>query len=336
MPEIFLTLPPEERSEILANFAFESGTTAGILEKDVWVCWCLETLFKIPDRKTMAFKGGTSLSKVYNAISRFSEDVDVTVDHRALNPNINPFDASLSTNQKKRNIEELKKAVGEYVIGFVAPYFQAEVSAQFPDQDITVEVVKVGEELHVIYPSALSSSNPYLKELVRVEFGGRNITDPKKRHKIVPTLAEFVPTFHFPTAWVDVLSGERTFWEKATLAHVECNKPSVRNAERLSRHWYDLFILADHKIGRAAVRNSALLQDVIKYKKVFFSSATANYDDCASGSLKLLPSAEGIASLRADYEAMVGAGMIYGLTPGFDEIMERLAILETEINSRPS
>lgn len=336
MPEIFLTLPPEERSEILANFAFESGTTAGILEKDVWICWCLETIFKMPNRKTMAFKGGTSLSKAYNAISRFSEDVDVTIDHRGLRPSINPFDTSLSTNQRKRDAEELKKALCEYVIGFVAPYFQTEVSKQFPDQNITVEVVKVGEELHVLYPSALSSPNPYVKERVKIEFGGRNITDPKEQHEIVPTLAQFAPDLHFPSSWVDVLSGERTFWEKATLAHVECNKPSVRDAERLSRHWYDLFILADHEIGRAAVRNSALLQDVIKYKKVFYGSATANYDDCAAGGLKLLPNAEGIASLRADYQAMVGAGMIYGLTPGFDEIMERLAILETEINSHPS
>jgi len=287
----------------------------------------------MPNRKAMAFKGGTSLSKVFSAINRFSEDIDVTIDHRDLIPDIDPFDDSRSRNQRKRDASELQEAVRRYVVEVIAPHFQDCLDAQFVGQGIKASAVENGDELHVLYPSALDASNPYLKELVKLEFGGRNITDPKMEHEVKPILASLVPKVQFPVAMVDVLSGERTFWEKATLAHVECNKASVRGAERLSRHWYDLYVLADHSIGRSALQDRALLADVVKYKKVFYNSATANYDECLTGEFKLVPSEEGLASLRGDYEAMVSARMIYGPMPDFAEIVERLKSLTVEINA---
>ena len=132
-----------------------------------------------------------------------------------------------------------------------------------------------------------------------------------------------------------VLSPLRTFWEKATLIHVECGKaPRAASPSRISRHWYDVTLLADHTIGSQALLRRDLLEDVVRHKKVFFKAPAANYDDCLSASLRLVPQqAELRAVLRADFKQMEEAGMFYVAPPSFEKILERLADLENEINA---
>jgi hypothetical protein len=130
-----------------------------------------------------------------------------------------------------------------------------------------------------------------------------------------------------------VLSPARTFWEKATLMHVECQRGAFRTrAERLSRHWYDLAMLADQVHGQAAVADRALLGDVVKHKKVFYNASYANYDACLAGQIKLVPEHAALAALRDDFQRMIGAGMFTGEPPAFDAIVDRLRALEDEIN----
>jgi hypothetical protein len=131
---------------------------------------------------------------------------------------------------------------------------------------------------------------------------------------------------------VDVLVGARTFWERATLIHAECHRTGHKpDANRMSRHWYDLHQLADHDIGRDAVAKRELLSDVVKHKKVFFPVGYANYDACLNGGLRLVPDDE--AALRADYAQMVTAGMFGGDVPSFDDVVKRLRALESQINA---
>lgn len=131
-----------------------------------------------------------------------------------------------------------------------------------------------------------------------------------------------------------VLSPERTFWEKATLIHVECSRGQLKqNAERLSRHWYDLVMLSQHASGQAAVQNRGLLKDVVRHKKVFFKTGYANYDACLKSQLQLLPQDETLDGLRADYEKMISAGMMYRTAPTFDEIVESIRQLQQDINT---
>ncbi len=114
-------------------------------------------------------------------------------------------------------------------------------------------------ELRVHYETALPPAAGYLDRTVLVEFGGRNSLEPSESRSIEPYLAAQVPGLEFPVAKVDVLRGERTFWEKATLIHAECGRGELRpGRERMSRHWYDLARLADHDIGRRAVPDRAL------------------------------------------------------------------------------
>jgi len=282
----------------------------------------------------MAFKGGTSLSKVYGVIDRFSEDIDVTLDYRTLVAVPDPFDAQLSKTQLRKLGEKLKAALRTHSHERIVPFLR-EAMLRSTGAEGTVEVSDDGEKVRLHYPSALMERDAYITESVLLELGGRNITEPNEEKEVRPYLADCgFELVDFESAAVDVLSPARTFWEKATLAHAECNRNEVRaNAHRLSRHWYDLAQLADHEIGRSALANRALLEDVVKHKQVFFSSSFARYDACLEGALRLLPDGDALGALRRDYEDMRAAGMFSGNAPQFDSIAERLARLEQEINS---
>jgi hypothetical protein len=129
------------------------------------------------------------------------------------------------------------------------------------------------------------------------------------------------------------MRAERTFWEKATLIHVECHRPSLRpSAERLSRHWYDLARLADHEVGQQAMSDSELLRDVLRIKETFYRSGFSHYDRCITDGLRLIPDEPLLDALRQDYQAMLAAQMFYGDTLTFETIEERLRRLEAEIN----
>jgi hypothetical protein len=144
-----------------------------------------------------------------------------------------------------------------------------------------------------------------------------------------------LPALRFPAASVTVLSPERTFWENATLIHAECSRGSLRaTADRPSRHWYDLAVLADHEIGRGAVSDRALLAAVVEHKEWSFRDPRARYQDCLAGRLRLLPETAAMrAVLREDYSAMIRAGMFYATPPAFEKIESRLGDLAEDVNS---
>ena len=333
MPEFFLHLEAQEQSQVYRALAPRLARSPVVLEKDVWVCWVLQTIFTMPGRFPMAFKGGTSLSKVFGAIARFSEDVDITLDYRGLDGSFDPFADGLSRNRLKKFSEDLKSFVRDYVQGVVAPHFKRTLMAEFDADAFQLEVSDDGEQLRVRYPTVLSPGD-YVGNSVLIEFGGRNITEPNEQHEVKPDIAAHVANLEFPCSTVSVLSPARTFWEKATLVHVACQRGEFRaSAERLSRHWYDLAMLADQVHGQAALADRGLLADVVKHKKVFYNASYANYDACLSGQLRLIPNAAALAALADDFQRMIDAGMFIGNIPVFDAIVERLRKLEAAINS---
>ena len=333
MAESFLHLERAEQSRIYRALAPRLARSPLVLEKDVWICWVLQTLFAMPGRLPMAFKGGTSLSKVFGAIARFSEDVDVTLDYRGLDAAFDPFAEGVSHNQLKKFSATLKSFVRDHVHGVLVPHFQKMLASEFGADAFRLEISEDGEQLRVQYPSVLEQFGDYLGSSVLIEFGGRNISEPNEVHEVRPDIAEHVAALDFPCPTVTVLSAARTFWEKATLIHVECQREAFRSgAERLSRHWYDLAMLADLPCGQAALADRALLADVVKHKKAFYNASYAHYDDCLSGQFKLIPADDALAALREDFQRMIGAGMFIGELPSFDAIVDRLRALEGVIN----
>jgi hypothetical protein len=334
-PEPFLVLDRETRQEIYLATSGMTGLTGPILEKDVWVCWTLRELFSMPGALPMAFKGGTSLSKVYNAISRFSEDVDITIAYNALDDSIDPFNASTSRNARSRYSDTLKGKVATHVTDVVAPHLRIALAAELGLPPDTVELDPGNpENVFIHYPSAFDEAGDYLAHRVKVEFGGRNAILPNESHTIRPYVEGHAQGLVFPQARVQVLAAERTFWEKATLIHVACGRPLRQDSSRQSRHWYDLDRLAQSDIGTRALADRDLLANVVKVKKVFFNSSTADYDACLSGGLRLVPTGESMAALERDYSDMCDAGMILGDPPTFQAIMTRLTKLGQMMNSQ--
>ena len=336
MAEPFLSLGARERADILRTVAARSRRSAVILEKDIWVCWVLQALFSMPDPHPMAFKGGTSLSKVYGIIDRFSEDVDVTLDYRAFDDGFDPFAEGASRTQIKRFSERLKDCVARYVRDIIGPALDAAAERLAANGRHALHVGDDGETIRVAYPSAVEAPDSYVRSEVLLEFGGRNVIDPNERHAIRPDIAALTTELDYPAASVTVLSPARTFWEKATLIHVECHRRRLMDRpDRLSRHWFDLTCLAAHPVGRAALSDRVLLEDVVRHKKVFFHAGNANYDQCLDGRLRLVPDDDQLPALRSDYDAMRNARIVSDDAPGFDALIERIRILEADAN-RPS
>ena len=235
MADRFLQLPETDRKAILDKAAQELGKSPNILEKDVWVCWTLEKLVNMPEVPPLAFKGGTSLSKAYNAISRFSEDVDVTLDRRALNPNLNPF-ADTSKTQVRKICAQLDTLLADYIVGVIKPCFDQCLKEELQDDSAETKIGNTPDKLHIPYPTSLTSGNTYLQESVLLELGGKNEITPSSQLELEPYIRSIVPSLEFPLPTVAVLAPERTYWEKATLIHAECNREKAKaNAERLSR-----------------------------------------------------------------------------------------------------
>lgn len=330
MPDSFYGLSRDDQAALLRLHAPSLDMQPFVVEKDIRVCWVLEQLFNMPGRPPMAFKGGTSLSKVYKAIDRFSEDIDVTLDYRGFGE---PVSGKESRAELVRISEKLKAFVLAHTRDTVKPYFEKVLTEQFGKENCRVELNETGEKLYIHYPSALEQGLDYLASSVLLEFGGRNITEPNESHVVRPYIADLVTDYAFPQPTVTVLALAGTFWEKATLMHVECNRPNPRaSAERLSRHWYDFYKLSQELTDFQSAAAQDLLGDVVYHKKMFFHYGYANYDACLSGGLRLVPQDDLKKVLESDFRSMVAAGMFYGEPPSFQIILDRLIKVEQLLN----
>lgn len=328
----YLRLPRQEQARILLAVADRTGTPADVLEKDVWLCWVLRELFSIRSGVRMSFKGGTSLSKVFGVIQRFSEDIDITLDYRDLMPDAATEPLSqLSRSALKRYSEQLKSAASAHVSEMVAPQLERAFS-EITDGEGSVEVDVLGETINLNYPRAIERYSTYLKANILLEFGGRNATEPNGPHLVETILARHVTDLELPKATVAVLAPERTFWEKATLIHAACNREGDTSPARLSRHWYDLYMLLGTEIGIRALKDRALLEDVVLHKHAFYYAGHARYKNCLDGMFRLTPSPPFMAALERDLMAMNETQMFEVLPPSLSGILERLSEVERELN----
>jgi hypothetical protein len=280
----------------------------------------------------MAFKGGTSLSKVFGLINRFSEDVDITIDYRNFVKEFNFDEASRSQIKKTSdNLKEQMKIVAEMQI---MPHLKMQSRLKFPNIQSDMSLSEDGEKLRYFYPSVLKSNFGYLRDHVLIEFGIRNSSEPCDQYVILPLLTGVIDnSIILPKPSVSTLSPVRTFWEKATLIHVECNRKRLtQSPSRLSRHWYDLFMLYGSWVGEKAFIERKVLESVIQHKKAFFNTSYAHYDACLNGKLRLIPDDLEKISLERDYRKMNEAGMFSNEPPKFIDIMNVLLELETRFN----
>jgi len=334
MAEPFLKLTASDRLDVLGVAADRLGRPAHLLEKDVWVVWALQVLFASPIADHLVFKGGTSLSKAYGVIDRFSEDVDLTYDIRALIPDLleGRNDAiPVTSSEERRWSRRVRDVLPEWVVGTVQPMIATALVTQGLEATIRLD----GEKLFIDY-LPVAKGTGYVSPSVMLEFGARSTGEPATPRDIVCDAAGSVDSVSFPMARPRVMHAERTFWEKATAIHVFCLQERMRS-DRFSRHWHDIARLDAAGIADAAIRDHALSQAVARHKGMFFAEKAANggkvdYIAAVTGGLQLVPSGAALDLLADDYRRMAEDGLFAAAPELFAALMERCADIERRAN----
>lgn len=332
-----------DRAELFrsATAVLSPERSPAVIEKDFWVCWALHRIYDtLKFRPELIFKGGTSLSKAYSAIDRFSEDVDLSFSRRQLGfgDGRDPEEPGISRKESRRRIDSLVTACCQTIRDRFLPELRKDFASILGAQGWNLALdANDPQTIIFAYPRGESGSfsRSAIRPLIRLEMGARSDNWPAEDREIRPYAAEAYPAaFRLAGACrVPVLDGKRTFWEKATILHAEAHRPESRIAAvGLSRHYYDVYHLSRKDIGREALDRIDLLERVVAHKRLFFTSAWAHYEMAEPGSFCLLPPGQRMPGLRNDYARM--REMIFGVVPPWEEIIRGLRKLEDTINRK--
>lgn len=336
----FTALPPQRRLLAFEQAAAQRAIHPVILEKDLWVCWLLGVLFSLPDiGPHLVFKGGTSLSKVFGVIDRFSEDVDLSVSPAFVGADADAFEALGSRTRRDAAMAQMQRLCAAKVQTAIEPSLETairETLGEPRDGDtwLRYELDEHGQGpvLYFLYPAAQDSDLPYIRRQVKLEFGSLTDQQPVGRHAVRPWIAEAFPALF--TDWrCDVIALElaRSFWEKATILHAEYHRPaSTPMPDRYARHYADFVRLLEHPHAASFIADRSLCERVVRWKSAVFARSWASYDSACHGSFRLLPPATRHAALEEDYALMRQMFLTEPLS--FAELMEKLAIAERTIN----
>ena len=317
-----------ERRDVFRATAQAMRVHEAIVEKDFWVCWTLDCLFReSPWKDTMAFKGGTSLSKAFGAIERFSEDIDLILDWQLLGYSASDPWQSRSATKQDAFSKEANRRAAEFLNNELAPALGKGLSVQ---AGVSLNVTADGQEVSVYYPRAFALET--IRPQITLEIGPLAAWVPNEQRAIQSYAADRYPAlFSQPQTTVRTIVAERTFWEKATILHQEAHwGTDHRLPPRYSRHYYDLYRLSRLPVRGKALEQLDLLHEVTAFKMRFYRCPWARYEEALPGSLLLLPPTHHVEGLREDYRAM--QSMLFGTIPSFDEILDELTALEKAIN----
>ena len=324
--------PDQDRSDLFRNTADKMGLSDAIVEKDFWVCFTLDYLFhRSAWKDAITFKGGTSLSKAYHLINRFSEDIDLILDWRVLGYGLmEPWEARSNTKQDAFNKEANRRAEVFLAQTFLPAVKDALSEEIRREAQITIED---RDPQTVIFAYPRIFSNPSTLQVIRLEIGALAAWTPAKQAVITPYAADYYPqVFEQPGTSVLTVTPERTFWEKATILHQEANRPERLDMPlRYSRHYYDLYRMAHSSVKETALSQPNLLRKVVDFKMKFYPRSWAQYPDAKPGTLRLVPPDYRLPALESDYESM--KGMLFGDIPSFEAVIDAVRQLENEINA---
>lgn len=327
----FIDIPADRQRQAINNVALKTELPPSSIEKDWWVTQVLKALHTLPYAEHIAFKGGTSLSKCWNLIARFSEDIDIALSREFLG-----FGGELSKTQIS---DKLRRAACSFVRGKMQYDVKEALLAQGIRQDVfSVDVVitpvtTVDPEVITVTYQSLYDVSPYIKNTVKLEISGRSMVDPVEKKYINAAIDAHFPNAPFAEEpfEVNAVIPERTFLEKVFLLHEEFHKDVVR-VERMSRHVYDLAMMMDseRKIADRAVNNEELYRTVLEHRRKFIGLKGFNYDELYTDTLCIVPDNEIAERWQEDYKFM-GEHMIYGPVPSFEELVEKMTLLNDKI-----
>lgn len=333
----------QTRSGLFAATAQRLGTTPQNVEKDFWVCWTLDALFNgLGDGPRLLFKGGTSLSKAFGLIERFSEDIDVTVfrDDLGQAASVEKL-AALSGKKRNAALDAIREACEAYVNGPLAErlaIIAAETCARvgFENNAISIEPDAHDRQTLLVAYSSVTPTDAYIAKSVKIESGAKSALDPNSIRTIAPYVDADVPDFDLAVPNVTVVDAERTFWDKVVIVHglrrwYEIRDQLRGNGQRISRHYYDLYRLIQSDTGKAAIANRALGEDCVAHARMFFNRRHFDLASAKAPTFALCPEGAMVDALRQDYRAM--SAMIFGEPPRFDEVIASIAKLQNVLNA---
>lgn len=336
----FLFLSEARRRTVCEQAQDKLGLPPATIEKDFWVCWTLKKLFDLPEwASQLTFKGGTSLSKGWGLIERFSEDIDIVISRDALGfgGDMAP-DRAPSKKQMHKRLDALKVASQQCVNKTLLPLLDKAISLEMP-AELSWHLSQDsddpdGQTLLLAYPTAFAGQIAYLGPVVKIELGARSDTEPTQKIDIHPYLEDAFPNL-FPSShfYVKSVSLERTFWEKAMLLHEETFRPPEKKRQaRMARHYYDLYRLINAGVGRKAAEDRELFDRIAAHRQVYFRYAWVNYHTMCPGRLRLVPPNKQIAIWESDYAAMKDE-MFFGKPPEFKELIQTVRAFQDEFNN---
>ncbi len=336
MPDAFFSLSRRDQADALGVAADRSGRPVHLLEKDAWVVWALETLFAAPFGNHLVFKGGTSLSKAYDVIARFSEDVDLTYDIRAIAPDLaEPGSEAIPANpsQEQKWTKAIRARLDDWIRTTVVPLLESGLRQLTSGATVGVD----GATVTVTY-EPLASGTGYVRPVVLLEFGARSTGEPSEPRPVTCDAAPYVPELVFPSATAATRRPEWTFWEKSTAIHVFCHGAKQRGDDRVSRHWYDVAALDQTGYATTAIADRGLATKVARHKNAFFrekdASGTAiDYAVAVAGSLQLVPEGDRLTLLAADYDRMVADRLFFSTSLSFESLIQQCADIQRRANA---
>jgi predicted nucleotidyltransferase component of viral defense system len=326
----WLKLSKQRKIDILNQASNKTGLPAIAIEKDWWVTLTLNASFDLDCSPHIVFKGGTSLSKCWNLIERFSEDIDLAIDR-----NFFGFIGDISKNQ----IKQLRKKSCE----FISTTFVSDLTNKLSDWKIgdecslNAQEVEVSDKdpqiIEINYNSVLEKSD-YLPQRVLIEISSRSLMEPSEEREINSLIGEVFNNQPFATKsfYIPTVLPQRTFLEKMFLLYEEFSQDVSRiQIERLSRHLYDLEKLMDTEYGTEALNDKDLFENIVNHRKKFNAIRGLDYSNHIPGKIKIIPPAEIIKEWEKDYNTMK-QNMIYGESLNFDSLIKRIEELQKRVN----
>ncbi|MCL2440346.1 MAG: nucleotidyl transferase AbiEii/AbiGii toxin family protein [Treponema sp.] len=314
-----------ERKSIFIEAADKLNISESIVEKDFWVSWVLEKIFENNElSQILCFKGGTSLSKAFNLIDRFSEDIDLILSESiVLNKN-----ETLIQSSKTKQVEFIK-IIEERALEYIRTNLFKKITGVLGSTCFVYPDNEDGHSLYIKFPHVFNYS--YIQQEIKLEIGPLALWNPNNRYSISSFLTKALPELKLIEPVVPIIKPERTFWEKITILHHEHHRPVTSPLQpRYSRHYYDVYKMGNNEVKNIALANTELLIEVVNFKKRFYPRGWANYDAALPGTICILPAKYNIQSLAEDYIKM--QKMLFGEIPQWDTILSNLQKLEIEIN----
>jgi predicted nucleotidyltransferase component of viral defense system len=326
----WVRLPKIRKTNILLALSKTLKLPTDAIEKDWWVVQTLRLIFEMDCADSLVFKGGTSLSKAWGLINRFSEDIDLALDRKFLG-----FEGDLSNQQ----IKKLRKASFAYI----TDEFYPTLKTKFEETSLTNVEINITETtdsdqdpriIEIFYPSVFDNMG-YIRPKVIIEVGSRSLREPFSVRSFRSFVGENYPDQPFADSsiLIPTVNPERTFLEKVFLLHEEFQKPIDKiRVERLTRHLYDIERLMDTEFAEKALTNVKLYQDIVAHRRLFTPIRGIDYDNHIPQKINPIPPSEIINEWQKDYEIMQDS-MIYGESLSFSELIERIEELKKRFKS---